>query len=467
MARSAYRFCFVLFVLSLISVPRIWACSCSRTAPGACPKISDEGILFVGTVVDIENPADERRGADQSGTSRYRFRVDETFNGITAKEVDVYSGRGGGDCSYHFQLGETYFVNPAGTSDHLLATICSDTQPALGAEALLTELRAHRDGKPYASVYGVLRKTQQPYTWTYADGYDRPLPGTTVELKSPERTVTSQTDVNGVFRFYGLPAGTYHFAAELPQNLQLAETILSEPPQPITVPENACYQQDLDALPIGRIHGRVLGPDGLPLKNADVALFRADRYKENEMGWWEFQGEEKGYFEFNNVSPGRYVIVFHNSNRPDPDIPYPRTFYPGASDLKSALPIILEEGQQISNADIHLSGGSDTRTIIVKVHWNQSSTPNDVFVFATASDGDTPLAKKLSPGVFQITIFRQARYSIVAKQDCGLRWEGNTGKPIGGRETERIELNGADIRTTEVNLSLQDPSCKPYRVLTK
>jgi hypothetical protein len=466
MARSAYRFCFVL-VLSLISVPRIWACSCSRTAPGACSKISDEGILFVGTVVDIENPADERRGANQGGTSRYRFRVDETLNGITAKEVDVYSGRGGGDCSYHFQLGETYFVNPAGTSDHLLATICSDTQPAQGAEALLIELRARRDGKPFASVYGVLRKTQQPYTWTYADGYDRPLPGTTVELKSSERTVTSKTDNNGIFRFYGLPAGTYNFAVVLPAHLELVETIVSEPPPSITVPENACYQQDLDALPIGRIHGRVLGPDGLPLKNADVELFGADRYKENEMGWWEFQDQEKGHFEFNNVSPGRYVVVFHNSNRPDPDMPYPRTFYPGVPDLNSALPITLEEGQQILNADIHLSGGSNTRTIIVKVRWNQSPTPNDVFVFATASDGSQPFAKRVSPGVFEITIFRQARYSIVATQDCGLRWEGNTGKPIGGRETERIQLDGADIRTTEVNLSLQDPSCKPYSIQTK
>src|SRR5580692_8762433 len=132
---------------------------------------------------------------------------------------------------------------------HLLATVCSDTQPALGAEALLTELRARRDGKPYASVYGVLRKTQQPYALTHADGYDRPLPGTTVELKSPERTVTSQTDNNGVFRFYGLPAGTYNFAAALPENLELAETILSEPTPSITVPENACYEQDLDALP--------------------------------------------------------------------------------------------------------------------------------------------------------------------------------------------------------------------------
>lgn len=464
MARSAHRFCFVL-LLCLVSVPRIWACSCSRVAPGPCPKISDDGsILFVGTVIDIENPADERMGADQSGISRYRFRVDESFSGITAKEVDVYSGRGGADCSYHFRLGESYFVNPAGTSDHLLATVCSDTQPAAGAEALLTELRARRDGKRYASVYGVLRKTQQPYTWTYADGYDCPLAGATVELKNSDRTVTSQTDVNGVFRFYGLPAGTYHFAAELPENLELAETILSEPPQPITVPENACYQQDLDALPTGRIHGRVLGPDGIPLKNADVALFRADRYKENDMGWWEFQGEEKGHFEFNNVSPGQYILVFHNSNRPDPDIPYYRTFYPGSPDQKSALLIILEEGQQIVNADISLPGGSETRTVIVKVHWNQNPTPNDIFVFATATDGDAPLAKKLSPGIYQVTIFRRSRYTIVAKQDCGLRWEGDVAKPIGGRETESIELEGADAAATEVNLSLRDAGCKPYVV---
>jgi hypothetical protein len=418
--------------------------------------------LFVGTVVDIENPPDERRGADQSGSARYKFRVDENIHGMAAKEVDVFSGRGGADCSYHFQLGEKYFVNPGGTIDHLLATVCSDTQPAAGAEPLLTELRARRDGKLYASVYGVLRKTQQPYSWTYADEYDRPLPGTTVELKSADRTLTSQTDRNGVFRFYGVPAGTYRFDAALPANLELAETILSDSQPPIIVPEDACYEQNLDALPTSRIRGRVLGPDGQPLKNADVALFRVDRYDERDMGWWEFQDEEKGHFEFNNVSPGRYVIVFHNSNRPDPDIPYPRTFYPGSPDLKTALPITVEEGQQVLNADIHLSDGPETRTLVVRVHWNLNPTPDDVFVFATGNDGNQPIAKRLSPGVFQVILFRSARYTIVAKQDCGLRWEDNVGRPIGGRETERIEVDGADAKTTELTLFLQDASCRPY-----
>lgn len=40
-------------------------------------------------------------------------------------------------------------------------------------------------------------------------------------------------------------------------------------------------------------------------KNADVALFRADRYKAEDMGWWEYQDEDKGHFEFNHVSPGK------------------------------------------------------------------------------------------------------------------------------------------------------------------
>ncbi len=458
--------CVILIFLPVISfcVPTSWACSCAQTAPGTCPDLKEAGISFVGTVIDIENPPNERRGADQSGFSRYRFRVDESINGLDVKEIDIYSGRGGGDCSYHFQLGEAYFVNPHGNNGQFFATICSNTQPAADAGALISELRARRDGKPYASVYGVLRRTQQPYAWTISDGYDRPLPETTVELRSPNRTFSAQTDKNGVYRFYELPVDTYHFAATLPANLELAQTILSDPLPPITVPENACYQQDLDALPTGRIRGRVISPDGLPLKNADVALFRADRYKEADMGWWEYQDEEKGHFEFEHVSPGKYIVVFHNSNRPDPDMPYPRTFYPASPDLKSAMPITIEEGQQVLNADIHVTGGPATRALTVRVQWTDNPTPDDVFVSAQAADGSQTFAKKLSAGLFQIIVFRGVRYTIYAQQDCGLRWEGNIGTPIGRRETERIEVDGSDDRTPDVSLSLQDDTtCKPYQ----
>ena len=56
-----------------------------------------------------------------------------------------------------------------------------------------------------------------------------------------------------------------------------------------------------------------------------TAASESDRaYKPGDIGWWNTQDEEKGHFEFQHVRPGQYIIVFHNSNRPDPDMPYPR-----------------------------------------------------------------------------------------------------------------------------------------------
>src|SRR5260370_37655555 len=91
----------LVFFASLTFLEASWGRSCGRAGPAACPDFKDSGLGFVGTVINIDNPADVRRGADQSGLSRYRFRVDENLNGFEVKEVDVYSGRGGADCSYH------------------------------------------------------------------------------------------------------------------------------------------------------------------------------------------------------------------------------------------------------------------------------------------------------------------------------------------------------------------------------
>jgi hypothetical protein len=463
MSRAWLGLFIIVFASTTLCTEDSRACSCAQAGPAACPDFKASGLAFVGTVIDIENAANEERGADQSGLSRYRFRVDENLNGFDVTEVDVYSGRGGADCSYHFQPGIKYLVNPYPSNGRFFATICSDTQPATEAEPLLSELRARRDGKKHASVYGVLRRIQQPYAWTSYDDYDQPLSRITVELLGENYKLSTQTDDNGVYRFYGVPADTYYFAATLPPSLELAQTILSDPPPPITIPDDACFQQDIDALPTAHIHGRVIGPDGKPLKNADVALFRKDRYKESDMGWWEFQGEEKGYFQFDHVAPGTYVLVFHNSNRPDPDIPYPRTFFPSAPDFETALPITIAEGQQLLDADIHVSGGPPTRPLTVQVNWSENPTPDDVFVHATAADGAQPLPTKLSSGVYQLTLFRGTRYTIFAQQDCGLRWDGNTGTPVGARETERVEVDGSDDRTTKITLTMKDTTCNPYK----
>jgi hypothetical protein len=180
---------------------RSLACSCvhSSKATGNCADLKATGPSFVGTVIDIENPPDERRFADQSALSRYRFRVDENISGFEEKEVDVYSGRGGGDCSYHFRMAQSYLVTPCkGTADEmafygaepgkLMAGICTETQPVANAVALLAELRARKRG---SVVEGVLRTKEQP------NDYNHEMPDITVELRGKDTTLSTQTDTGG------------------------------------------------------------------------------------------------------------------------------------------------------------------------------------------------------------------------------------------------------------------------------
>jgi hypothetical protein len=58
-----------------------------------------------------------------------------------------------------------------------------------------------------------------------------------------------------------------------------------------------------------------------------------------------------------------YVLVYGESNRFEFDSPYPRTFYPGTTDLASAVPIVLNPRGEKIKADNRLggSGGGGTR----------------------------------------------------------------------------------------------------------
>jgi hypothetical protein len=251
MSRALIRVSIALFVAGTFCAERSPACSC-LTAPRAsnCADLKPIGPSFVGTVIDIENPPDERRGADQAGLSRYRFRIDENISGFEEKEVDIYSGRGGGDCSYHFRMGQSYFVAPyKGTAafmalygaepGKLMAGICTATQPTASATALLKELRARKKGG--ATVVGVLRTEPGP------DDYNLRIPDATVELRTGNTTLSTQTDVGGVYQFYGVPAATYQFAVKLPADFQPAADKAAVLP-PITIADQPCYSKDVYAV---------------------------------------------------------------------------------------------------------------------------------------------------------------------------------------------------------------------------
>jgi hypothetical protein len=248
MSRAWIRALVVLFMVGTFCAERLPGCSCVMGHSGAnSADLKPIGPSFIGTVIEIGNPPDERRGADQSGLSRYRFRIDENISGFEQKEVDIYSGRGSADCSYHFKMGQPYFVAPfKGTAGlmalygaepgKMMAGICTATQPTASATARMKYIRARKRGG--ATVVGVLRTEPGP------DDYNHRIPNATVELRTADITLSTQTDIDGVYQFYEVSRATYQFAAKLPADFEVAADKAAVLPS-ITIADESCYAKDI------------------------------------------------------------------------------------------------------------------------------------------------------------------------------------------------------------------------------
>jgi hypothetical protein len=400
------------------------ACSCSQGPLGSCPSMTKDDVIFLGTVTDVAvvppppgtNDPNQNAVIDPARITRYHFHIDEKFSAPDSPEIDVFSGGDDGDCGYRFKKGEKYIVfTEQGTEGRLFATICNGTRPVSEGTAILPQLRAMRDGRRVASVFGVLRRAEPP-TLAVPDDPDDPLPNVALRLRSRYDRFTANTDKNGVFSFYDVHAGDYQFTADLPPTLQLSERTLTGPLPMFSIPSDACFEYNVDALPTGRIIGTVTDPDGKPLRLASLELFRAGTYNGARSGLWTFQGS-KGVFQFDHVGPGEYIIVYNRGNRMNPNSPYPRTFYPGVESVNEAQPIEVKEGEQLEKVVFAVKNGFPTRTVRVHLNWKDGKPPGSVTVMAKADKGDNPSAEKISDGVYEFTLMKGAHYTISAFED--------------------------------------------------
>ncbi|MGH9740019.1 MAG: hypothetical protein ACRD4X_15755 [Candidatus Acidiferrales bacterium] len=390
-----------------------------------------DGVVFLGTVTgiyaapqtatpasasDADTPASSQSEGSSTPTYRYHFRIDERFSGAGASTIDVFTGGDDGDCGYRFKNGAQYLVfTHQGSDGRLYSTICDGTRTAADARALIPQLRAMRGGQRVASVFGIVRRVDPPFL-DPPDAPDPPLANVTVHLRSRWDRFETGTDATGVYSLYDVHAGTYNFSAHLPARMELTERNLATGLKPFSIPAGACYEYDVDALPTGEIRGSVLGPNGRPLKLASVELYRVGNFSATHPGLWTFQGS-KGIFDYDHVGPGRYILVFNRPNSLNPNSPFPRTFYPGVSDVSEAKPIVLKDGQRLLYVKLKLSNGIPTRRLRVRVNWTGPRPLGTVTVMAKADGGDFPAAQRIAPDLYEFTLLDAASYSISAWQD--------------------------------------------------
>jgi hypothetical protein len=124
-----------------------YACSCTRPPPTVQQTFDDADAVFSGRVQVLEQTKIEALFPDPrtqmvAMVEGVHARLDaiESWKGAAGHDIELWTGRGGGDCGYEFQLAEAYLVFARRTPNGRLVTgLCTNTRPL--AEAV-TELAA-------------------------------------------------------------------------------------------------------------------------------------------------------------------------------------------------------------------------------------------------------------------------------------------------------------------------------------
>ena len=112
--------------------------------------------------------------------------------------------------------------------------------------------------------------------------------------------------------------------------------------------------------PAAVIAGHVYDEDGEPVVRASVTTIShiyingQPQLKRD----WLVRTNDLGEFRIFGLSPGHYIVQVTQRTNPSADPraerPEVRSYYPGASDVSRAIPIVVHAGEEFVDADIRL-----------------------------------------------------------------------------------------------------------------
>jgi hypothetical protein len=310
----------VLLALSTVQPARLWGCSCAGRASTPCAAAGAADAAFSGTVLNISDSFSpivtgsvgigvaRRRTQDATPTPRrplrtIRIQVGEVLAGVPPgqKEIEIRTGKGGGDCGYPFQIGQAYVIYAFEDADGQLETgICSRTRP----------LEQAAEDLSYFHVMANARATGSLRVSTALPGAPAAV-GATIIAESAESRNRSITNAAGDAIFADLPAGDYKIHAE-------SDGDLPDDPH-VRVHARGCASVTL--FRTLRIVGHVTTADGLPAARIEVQTRSVtDSPVEGAM-----TGPD-GQYEIRIVRPGQYYLGVNLNRTATRDTPYPRWF---------------------------------------------------------------------------------------------------------------------------------------------
>jgi hypothetical protein len=434
---------FGVFITLLLASSVVSACSCAGGAP-PCESFGSASAVFVGTPVSVrENKRTKSTNPNDIDWTPiiYKFSVEQSYLGVPGTEIEVFTGRGGGDCGYQFKIGQRYLVYAYEDQNKLNTGICTRTKPFSSATEDLAFLGGLATTSPGVTIYGEVI------------GDEALRSDISIKLEGPGTQKEVRPDANGNFRISGLPAGKYKVSLNIPETLTTYE-----PQKEIQVADRGCAAIAWHLADNGRVSGRVIDAEGLPVARILVSLLDPEDQKDNHTKYERTDGE--GRFNFSGVSRGRYFIAVNRNRYADPKDPtnaYPPTFYPGVVDQTHAQLITVGSGEKLTDFEIRIPLKRAASILNGSVVW---------------SDGSPVVDAQLS--IYDVTQGESnITYGAAADAQGRFRIEGYSGqKLIIQARSNRQHVPGSNSpepmeRSERLTITLQRPTETTRIVITK
>jgi Carboxypeptidase regulatory-like domain/Tissue inhibitor of metalloproteinase len=245
-----------------MSAGKAVACSCAGVEV-PCQAYGQASAVFVGTVIE-SRVVTVKRGNYDTQRRVVRLTIDSPFRGVAGAEVEVQTGLGGGDCGFGFVQTQQYLVYAYEHEGKLSTGICTRTRSIAKAAEDLSYIQSLATAKPGATISGEVVR----YRRNEQGGLDnQPMAGITVTIDGQTKREI-KTNTKGQYRVEGLPVGEYLVTVTLPEGFDTR----GAPEQKVTVTDRGCSVMDFWLQPEGKLSDRVLNPQGLPVKNAEIFI---------------------------------------------------------------------------------------------------------------------------------------------------------------------------------------------------